>query len=159
MKFYEIYFILKPTLRDEEIETLKGQAAEVLHGSGFKITSSETKLAERLSYRINQHERAHTLTLQVSSDDDKTLGPEVERLLKYNENILRQAVFSKNEKELKRTKPVSVIDQLRQRERRVGLQPTHATNRPAGTTSHIKAAKPHAADVEAIDKKLEELLK
>ncbi len=153
MKLYELHLILTPNLREEEVNNVSAEVSGFLTSQNFNISSTKTKLNERLPYPIKHLRQAHSLNMEIAHEAETVFPEDLEVKLRRNENILRYLVFSKTEQDLKKIKPMPVMDQLKRQERRTALLPKE----------EVVAAEPkkelEPADVERIDKKIEELLK
>lgn len=151
---YELYLAVNPDLNEEQTRELVNKVGGWLEQNGFKSSPANIKPKEWLTYPIKHFRQAHTATINVSSTEDTTIPIDVLNQLKREDNILRSLVLSKSEEEPKRTKPLSVIEQLRRAERKT-TPIAMESPQPAGP----KAEEMTPADLEEIDKKLEELLK
>ena len=153
MKLYELYLILTPNLKEAEVNDVSAEIGGFLTSQNFNISSTQTKLNERLPYPIKHLRQAHTLNLEITHESDTAFPEDLMVKLRRNDNILRHLIFSKTEQDLKKAKPMLVMDQLKRQERRTALVPKE----------EVIVAEPkkelEPADVERIDNKIEELLK
>ena len=153
MKLYELQIILTPNLKAEEVNDVSAEISGFLAGQNFSVSASKTKLDERLPYPIKHLRQAHMLNLEITNDGDTAFPEDLAVKLRRNDNILRHLIFSKTEQDLKKIKSMPVMDQLKRKERRTALLPKE----------EVVVAEPRKelepADVERIDKKIEELLK
>ncbi|MEK7500983.1 MAG: 30S ribosomal protein S6 [Patescibacteria group bacterium] len=155
MKLYEIYLAINPNLNEEQTREVADRIGGWLAQSGFDVSPANIKPKEWLSYPIKHFRQAHMATLNISSNaEGAALPAELSNQLKREESILRHLILAKSEADLKRAKPLSVMEQLRRAERKTAPA---AAESPQPTGPKAEAMTP--ADLEEIDKKLEELLK
>ncbi|MBI4120184.1 MAG: 30S ribosomal protein S6 [Parcubacteria group bacterium] len=154
MKLYETYLAINPDLNEEQAQELVNKVSGWMIQSGFTVSPTGIKPKEWLTYPIKHFRQAHTAVLNISSAEDTVMPPEILNQFKREDNILRHLVLAKSEADLKRTKPLSVMEQLRRAERKTAPA---AIESPRATGPKAEEMTP--ADLEEIDKKLEELLK
>ena len=154
MKLYEIYLAINPDLNEEQAQELRDKVGGWMTQSGFTVSPTSIKPKEWLTYPIKHFRQAHLAILNISSAEDAVIPPEILNQFKREYNILRHLVLAKSEADLKRTKPLSVMEQLRRAERKTAPA---AREGPKATEPKTEGMTP--ADLEEIDKKLEELLK
>ncbi len=153
MKLYELYIILSPNLKEEEVGNLSSQITEELSKEGFSVTSSQVKPNERLTYKIKRFRQCHVLDMEISSSEDNTFPEDLEKSLLHNENILRHFVYSKSEKDLEKAKPFPNFEQIRK------SRPERKSSASSETLPIAEQKQEQKVDIEEVDKKLEELLK
>jgi len=100
-RHYETMFILKPTLTDEEkaqnIENIK----KVIEENGGEVAAIDKIGVRELAYPIAKFERGDYNIIYYKAPARAVL--ELERQMRYNENILRfMTVKYENKKEIKR---------------------------------------------------------
>lgn len=153
MKLYEIYLAINPNLNEGETQELTSKIGGWLAQNGFNVSPTDIKPKEWLTYPIRHFRQAHTAILNISSAEDAVIPAEISNQIKREDNILRHLVLAKSETDIKRAKPLSVMDQLRRAERKTAPA---AVESPRATGPKAEEMTP--ADLEEIDKKLEELL-
>jgi ribosomal protein S6 len=154
MKLYELYIMLSPNLKEEEINSLSANITSELDKNGFEITSSQIKQNERLTYGIKHFRQTHILNMEISGPDEKSFPEELEKSLLHNENILRHFVYTKSEKNTEKVKPFPNFDQIRTPRQERKSSPVGEISTPAEPKQETQKV-----DLEEVDKKLEELLK
>lgn len=170
MQLYEVFIILKPNLGEGEVESFRQELEQKLASDEVVIDNSETKLSQQLSYPINKQTKGHFVRWEVSAPKSANLAAKINQYLAVNENILRQLVFIRPALKEQEKKPVSVIDQLRRQEQPSRSMSTPIANQKEEQKKLIEApmsksqspdqsAEKEKADLEEIDKKIEELLK
>ncbi len=87
MNHYEILFVVKPTLTDEETRTQIERAAAIITEHGGEIVATDDMGMRRLAYPIEKHERGYYTVIYFKAPG--ALIAELERQMRYNEEILK----------------------------------------------------------------------
>lgn len=87
MKHYEILFILKPTLTDDEIQTKANFVAEVINKNGGQIASQIDMGTRKLAYKIDKYERGAYKVFYFQAPTN--LIEELVRNVRITEDIIR----------------------------------------------------------------------
>lgn len=87
MKHYEVLFILKPTLTDEEVTARVEFVKQTLEKNNAKIAHTMTMGTRKLAYKINKYERGTYYVIYFEAPT--TLIAELERVLRITEDIIR----------------------------------------------------------------------
>ncbi|MBZ7986701.1 30S ribosomal protein S6 [Campylobacter canadensis] len=87
MKHYEVLFILKPTLTDEEVAARVEFVKQTLEKNGAKIAHTMTMGTRKLAYKIDKYERGTYYVIYFEAPT--TLIAELERVLRITEDIIR----------------------------------------------------------------------
>ncbi|NLK66236.1 MAG: 30S ribosomal protein S6 [Campylobacteraceae bacterium] len=99
MKHYEVLFILKPTLTEDEIKTGVDFVKEVITKNGGEVASVIEMGARKLAYPIKKFERGIYYVIYFTAPTQ--LIEELVRNIRYNENIIRfLTVKYENKKEI-----------------------------------------------------------
>src|SRR5487761_582991 len=115
MRKYEVIFIVRPDLADEEIEKLIAHMATFATEAGGKIEKVEKLGRRRLAYRVErQREGFYVLFILEGSGDTVK---ELERRLKVTDTVIKFMTVRVDE-ELKRAAKMKVI-----REKRAARRP------------------------------------
>ena len=91
MPLYESTFIVRQDLSKADVSKLMDSYGEVITKDGGKIVKSEYWGLRNLAYRVKKYRRAHYNMLAVEASDAAI--KEVERLAKFNEEILRNVTI------------------------------------------------------------------
>jgi len=162
MKTYEITFITKEEIKEnpaaKEIEALDG-----------KVLSSNTLGQKQFAYRIKKETSGFYTTLVFEMAPEKVL--ELNRKINLNEDILRHVIITYKAAKIQKTKPVK-LEKMPPKEipteekpaKIIKETPEKIIQKPVKTAPAKKKAapKPEANEeerLEALDKKLDELLK
>ncbi len=99
MNCYETLFVVKPTLTTEEIEGQIARVKEIITSKGGEVQACNDMGMRRLAYPIEKQERGYYSVVYYKAPSE--LVEELERQLRYNEEILRfMSVKYSNKKEL-----------------------------------------------------------
>ncbi|WP_291952865.1 30S ribosomal protein S6 [Campylobacter sp.] len=99
MKHYEVLFILKPTLTEEEVSAKLDFVKEVLVKNGAQIETIVEMGTRKLAYKIKKYERGTYFVIYFKAPTN--LISELERILRITEEILRFLIVKyENKKEI-----------------------------------------------------------
>ncbi|TCP20025.1 SSU ribosomal protein S6P [Scopulibacillus darangshiensis] len=96
MRKYEIMYILRPDLDEENEKAVKEKVSTILTDNGAEINDVKDMGKRRLAYEINDFNNGSYTVLYVTSGNEAI--NEFDRLLKINDNVLRFMVI-KDERE------------------------------------------------------------
>ena len=95
MKKYEVMFIVKPTLSEEEVNAVLNKYKKVLTDNKASITG-ETDMGQReLAYEIKKYKNGYYFLFVVEGSHEAI--KEFDRLAGINENILRHLIIRKED--------------------------------------------------------------
>ncbi|MCZ6172762.1 30S ribosomal protein S6 [Campylobacter ureolyticus] len=99
MKHYEVLFILKPTLTEDEIKEKVDFVKEIITKNGGEVASVIEMGARKLAYTIDKYERGVYFVIYFTAPT--SLIEELVRNLRYNEDVIRfLTVKYENKKEI-----------------------------------------------------------
>lgn len=99
MKHYEVLFILKPTLTEDEIKERVDFVKEIITKNGGEVASVIEMGARKLAYTIDKYERGVYFVIYFTAPT--SLIEELIRNLRYNEDVIRfLTVKYENKKEV-----------------------------------------------------------
>lgn len=91
MRKYEIMFIVRPTLSEEDVKAVTKKFADIITSNGAKITE-ETNMGQReLAYEIKDFKSGYYFVLTVEANDDKAIN-EFDRLGLISRDIIRHLI-------------------------------------------------------------------
>ena len=90
MTNYEIMFIVRPTLSEEEIKGVSASFEKVLTDNGAKNVSVKELGQKELAYEINKFKTGYYYLFVVESDSSAV--KEFDRVARINESLLRHLV-------------------------------------------------------------------
>lgn len=91
MPFYELIYITRQELSPAEVDNLTDSFKKTLEENGGKIASKEYWGLRNLAYKINKNTKGHYVLLNI--DSPYPAVQELERIMGFNENIIRKAIF------------------------------------------------------------------
>ena len=99
MKHYEVLFILKPTLTEDEIKERVDFVKEIITKNDGEVASVVEMGARKLAYTIDKYERGVYFVIYFTAPT--SLIEELVRNLRYNEDVIRfLTVKYENKKEI-----------------------------------------------------------
>ena len=87
MRTYEIIFIARPDMADEDVDKLLAQMEGVVQGAGGKVEKVEKLGRRRLAYRIAKQREGSYVLFQVQGTGDTV--KEFERRLKVTDAVIK----------------------------------------------------------------------
>ncbi len=91
MRNYEIMFIVRPTLSEDEIKKVSNNFAKVIKDNGGKVTETKEMGQRELAYEIKDFKSGYYFVFQVEANDDKAVK-EFDRLALINGDIVRHLI-------------------------------------------------------------------
>ncbi len=99
MRHYELLFVLKPTLTEEEIQAKVNFLKEVLEKNGAELKAVQVMGTRRLAYQIEKFERGYYVVFYFTAPTSAI--SEIERIIRITEEFIRfMSVKYENQKEL-----------------------------------------------------------
>lgn len=92
MKNYEIMFIVRPTLGEDEIKQVAKDFEKILTDNGGEIISFKEIGKRELAYEIKKFKSGYYYVLIVSTKDDKAIN-EFNRLALISKDIIRHLII------------------------------------------------------------------
>lgn len=92
MKNYEIMFIVKPTLSEEEVRKVSQNFANTLTSNGAKIMESKELGQKELAYEIKKFKSGYYFLLEIEATDDKAIS-EFDRLARISSDVIRHLII------------------------------------------------------------------
>jgi small subunit ribosomal protein S6 len=87
MPLYESVFIARQDISSAQAETLAEDMAKIITDNGGNVTKREFWGLRNLSFRINKNRKGHYVLLNI--DAPAPAVHEMERVMRFNEDILR----------------------------------------------------------------------
>lgn len=91
MPFYEMIYVARPNLTPSEVDSITKKFKDVLKKQGGEIASTEYWGLRDLAYKIKKNKRGHYILMNI--DSPYPAVAELERVMGFNENLLRTAIF------------------------------------------------------------------
>ena len=98
MKNYEIMFIVRPTLGEDEIKKVASNFQKILETNGAKVTNVDAWGQKSLAYEIkvgnNTYKSGYYFVVNIEAGDDKAVK-EFDRLALISNDIIRHLIINK----------------------------------------------------------------
>lgn len=91
MRNYEIMFIVRPTLSEDETKAVIKSFGEILTSNGAAIVDSKDMGQRELAYEIKKFKSGYYYVYEVEANDDKAIK-EFDRLALINNDIIRHLI-------------------------------------------------------------------
>ena len=91
MRKYEIMFIVRPTLTEEEIKKTIKDFGGILTKSGAKIVNEKDMGQRELAYEIKDFKSGYYYVYNIEAKDDKAIK-EFDRLALISKDIIRHLI-------------------------------------------------------------------
>ena len=91
MRNYEIMFIVRPTLSEEEIKKVAASFEKVLKDNGAKEINVKEMGQRELAYEINDFKSGYYYLVNLQAADDKAIK-EFDRLALISKDIVRHLI-------------------------------------------------------------------
>ena len=91
MRNYEIMFIVRPTLTEEEIKAVAENFKNVLTNNGANVTNFKEMGQRELAYEIKKFKSGYYFLINVESNDDKATK-EFDRLALISSDVIRHLI-------------------------------------------------------------------
>lgn len=138
---YEIMFIVRPDIQDEELDKLiEGFESNVTNGGG-RVKSTEKLGRRKLAYLVKKFNDGNYVLLTIEAEG--SLVGEIERRLRVSEPVIKFISVRMDEEEKRRAK----IKALRDSRKKLSAQP--AVPAPAPAAPPAATAAPETAATEA----------
>ena len=91
MKNYEIMFIVRPTLGEDEIKKVIENFGKILTDNGAKIIDKKDMGQRELAYEIKIFKSGYYYIYEIEANDDKAIN-EFDRLALISNDIVRHLI-------------------------------------------------------------------
>lgn len=91
MKNYEIMFIVRPTLSEEDVKGVVKKFEDVITSNGSKVTEQKDMGQRELAYEIKDFKSGYYFLFEVEATDDKAIK-EFDRLALISSDIIRHLI-------------------------------------------------------------------
>ncbi len=95
MPLYETVFIARQDLTADDVDALTNKLSKIITDEKGKIVSKEYWGLRTLSYKVKKNARGHYVLLNINAEYPAVA--ELNRVMGYNEDIIRSATFSAEE--------------------------------------------------------------
>ena len=91
MRNYEIMFIVRPTLTEEEIKAVAENFKNVLTNNGANVTNFKEMGQRELAYEIKKYKNGYYFLINLEASDDKAIK-EFDRLALISSDVIRHLI-------------------------------------------------------------------
>ena len=91
MKNYEIMFIVRPTLSEDEVKKVVDNFKKIITDNGSKVTEVKEMGQRELAYEIKKFKSGYYFVLEVEANDDKAIK-EFDRLALISNDVIRHLI-------------------------------------------------------------------
>jgi len=91
MRNYEIMFIVRPILTEEEIKAVAENFKNVLTNNGANVTNFKEMGQRELAYEIKKYKNGYYFLINVEANDDKAIK-EFDRLALISSDVVRHLI-------------------------------------------------------------------
>ena len=96
MKKYEIMFIVRPTLGEDEIKKVIKDFGKILTSNGAKITDENDRGQRELAYEIKDFKSGYYYVYNIETNDDKAIR-EFDRLALISKDVIRHLITNQED--------------------------------------------------------------
>ena len=100
MRNYEIMFIVKPTLAEDDVKKVASNFQKTLETNGAKVTGVDAWGQKSLAYEIkkgnNVYKSGFYFVVNIEANDDKAIK-EFDRLALISNDIIRHIIIKKED--------------------------------------------------------------
>ncbi|MBR2833663.1 MAG: 30S ribosomal protein S6 [Bacilli bacterium] len=96
MRKYEIMFIVRPTLSEEEIKGVIKNFGDILTSNGAKIVLEKDMKQRELAYEIKNFKSGYYYVYNIEANDDKAIN-EFDRLALISKDIIRHLIIKQED--------------------------------------------------------------
>lgn len=121
---YELMFILKPDLTEEEKDKIVNQATEWVTSSRGEVTEVDKIGTRKLAYRIEGHREGFYVLIRLKAIGDTV--KEVERRLKVTDSVIK-FISVRVDEELKKLEKMKKNRKKREARRKARARPAEQT--------------------------------
>lgn len=129
MRIYELIYIVKPDIPEEEIDGVADLVREVIESGGGTVDKIDKWGKRRMAYRVQKYQDAIYVLVQYSLEDAEDLPKEIERRLRVADPVIKFMTVRIDE-DLKRAAKLKAKRDKRAQRRPVVSAPT--PSRPGG---------------------------
>ena len=91
MRKYEIMYIIRPTVLEDDRKVLIEELNNVFTSRGAEILAEDDWGMKDLAYEIQKHKKGYYVVLSVKTNDEARI--EFDRLVRINENVIRHLII------------------------------------------------------------------
>jgi small subunit ribosomal protein S6 len=133
MRIYEVLFIIRPDVPEEEIDGIVEPLKSVVTAAGGAIDKVDKWGKRRLAYRVQKYREGYYVLLQLSTENTVETVKEVERRLRVSDTVVK-FITVRIDQDLKRLEKLK-----KKREKRAQRKPSAPTPEAAAPANPMPA--------------------
>ncbi|MGI8608062.1 MAG: 30S ribosomal protein S6 [Candidatus Dormibacteria bacterium] len=94
MAFYELMFIVRPELDEEQVGAATDKVHQLIVANGGNVTKTASWGKRRLAYQVGQYREGYYVVSNFDVDTDKVV--ELERVLKISDTVFRHLLVKRD---------------------------------------------------------------
>ena len=134
MFLYELVFICRQDISQQQVETLTENLTAILTEQGGSIEKTEYWGLRSLAYRVKKNRKGHYSLLNITADH--TAISEMERQMSLNDDILRFMTIRVEEHDEEPSAPLSSKNKDERKRRDYNDNEGSSSNAPTNTSSN-----------------------
>ncbi len=91
MRKYEIMFIVRPTVSEDELKSVVKNFSDILTNNGANITETKDMGQKELAYEIKKFKSGYYFLVNIDANDDKAIK-EFDRLALISNDVIRHLI-------------------------------------------------------------------
>jgi small subunit ribosomal protein S6 len=145
-RVYEVMFIVRPDVADEDVDKLLASLEQTVTGGGGTVRSTEKLGKRKLAYMVRRFNDGNYVLLTI--DADGSLIAELERRLRVSEPVIKFITVRMDEEE----KRLAKVRAIRATKKKVSaMAPPPAAAEPAPAPEAVTPAEPAPAAAAATE--------
>lgn len=96
MKNYEIMYIIRTTISEDEIKNVAKSFEKVLTDNGAKVIDVTDMGQRELAYEIKDFKNGYYYVITIEANDDKAIN-EFDRLARNSKDVIRHLITKKED--------------------------------------------------------------
>jgi small subunit ribosomal protein S6 len=133
-RLYEVMFIVRPDVADEDVDKLIANLEQTVTGGGGTVRSTEKLGKRKLAYLVRKFNDGNYILLTI--DADGSLIAELERRLRVSEPVIKFITVRMDEEE----KRLAKVRAIRATKKKVSAMPVSEAPAPAPPAPAAEAA-------------------
>jgi small subunit ribosomal protein S6 len=139
MRIYEVLFIIRPDVPEEELDGIVEPLKSVVTAAGGAIDKVDKWGKRRLAYRVQKYRDGYYMLLQLSTENTVDTVKEVERRLRVSDTVIK-FITVRIDQDLKRLEKLK-----KKREKRAQRKPSAPVPEAAAAPANPMPAVPEPA--------------
>ncbi|AIO18023.1 30S ribosomal protein S6 [Candidatus Izimaplasma bacterium HR1] len=91
MRKYEIMYIIRPTVLEDDRKALIEELSNIITSKGGEILAANEWGMKDLAYEIQKHKKGYYVVLSVKSNDEARM--EFDRVVRIKEDVIRHIII------------------------------------------------------------------